>query len=225
MARINEHYLKLKAGYLFPEIGRRVTAFAQANPAAKIIRMGIGDVTEPLPMAITQAMHRAVDDMARRDTFKGYGPEQGYAWLREKIAKVSGLTRPRQRHRQPLLVPALTLPHQPLHPLPKTLHHLHQRPLLVHLALREHAHPCPSRHPKGLVQPRAGRRLGAREPPDPLAPVPPHLRRHSLSVAQVHDQQLHARHALVEHPTQRGAQVHPGPGRDQDRQRRALRDM
>ncbi len=87
MARINDHYLKLKAGYLFPEIGRRVAAFAQANPSAKIIRMGIGDVTEPLPMAITAAMHRAVDDMARRDTFKGYGPEQGYAWLREKIAQ------------------------------------------------------------------------------------------------------------------------------------------
>ena len=87
MVHINHHYLKLKAGYLFPEIGRRVTAFAQANPEAKIIRLGIGDVTEPLPPAIIQAMHAAVDDMARRETFKGYGPEQGYAFLREPIAQ------------------------------------------------------------------------------------------------------------------------------------------
>ena len=87
MARINDHYLKLKAGYLFPEIGRRVTAFSNANPTAKIIRMGIGDVTEPLPPAIVEAMHKAVDDMARRETFRGYGPEQGYAFLRETIAK------------------------------------------------------------------------------------------------------------------------------------------
>ena len=85
MARINDNYLKLKAGYLFPEIGRRVRAFAQANPQAKVIRLGIGDVTEPLPPAIIEAMHRAVDDMSKRDTFHGYGPEQGYEWLREKI--------------------------------------------------------------------------------------------------------------------------------------------
>ncbi len=87
MVHINQNYLKLKAGYLFPEIGRRVTAFAQANPTAKIIRLGIGDVTEPLPSAITKAMHSAVDDMASRETFKGYGPEQGYAFLREPIAQ------------------------------------------------------------------------------------------------------------------------------------------
>ena len=87
MARINDNYLKLKAGYLFPEIGRRVAAFAKANPNAKIIRMGIGDVTEPLPPAVTEAMHKAVDDLARRETFHGYGPEQGYEWLREKIAR------------------------------------------------------------------------------------------------------------------------------------------
>lgn len=87
MPQINDHYLKLKAGYLFPEIGRRVTAFAKENPSAKIIRMGIGDVTEPLPPAITEAMHKAVDDMARRETFRGYGPEQGYDFLREAIAK------------------------------------------------------------------------------------------------------------------------------------------
>ncbi len=86
MATINDNYLKLKAGYLFPEIGRRVNAFAQANPDAKIIRLGIGDVTEPLPEACRTAMIKAVDDMGDRTSFKGYGPEQGYAWLREKIA-------------------------------------------------------------------------------------------------------------------------------------------
>ncbi|MFO0975291.1 MAG: LL-diaminopimelate aminotransferase [Planctomycetaceae bacterium] len=87
MVQINQHYLKLKAGYLFPEIGRRVTAFAQANPSAKIIRLGIGDVTEPLTPSIVSAMHAAVDEMAKRDSFKGYGPEQGYAFLREAVAQ------------------------------------------------------------------------------------------------------------------------------------------
>jgi LL-diaminopimelate aminotransferase len=86
MATINNNYLKLKAGYLFPEIARRVNAFADANPEAKIIRLGIGDVTEPLPAACRTAMIKAVEDMGDRDKFKGYGPEQGYAWLREKIA-------------------------------------------------------------------------------------------------------------------------------------------
>ena len=86
MATINDNYLKLKAGYLFPEIARRVNAFSQANPDANIIRLGIGDVTEPLPEACRQAMIQAVADMGDRSTFKGYGPEQGYAWLREKIA-------------------------------------------------------------------------------------------------------------------------------------------
>ena len=87
MPHINDHYLKLKAGYLFPEIGRRVKVYAAAHPDAKIIRMGIGDVTEPLVPAIVQAMHKAVDEMADRATFKGYGDEQGYAFLREAIAK------------------------------------------------------------------------------------------------------------------------------------------
>ncbi|MBE9226132.1 LL-diaminopimelate aminotransferase [Phormidium sp. LEGE 05292] len=86
MATINDNYLKLKAGYLFPEIARRVNAFAEANPDAKIIRLGIGDVTEPLPEACRTAMIKAVEEMGDRNTFKGYGPEQGYAWLREKIA-------------------------------------------------------------------------------------------------------------------------------------------
>ncbi|RAM51800.1 MAG: LL-diaminopimelate aminotransferase [Hapalosiphonaceae cyanobacterium JJU2] len=87
MATINDNYLKLKAGYLFPEIARRVNAFAEANPDAKIIRLGIGDVTEPLPEACRTAMIKAVEEMGDRATFKGYGPEQGYAWLREKIAQ------------------------------------------------------------------------------------------------------------------------------------------
>ncbi|MBL1175758.1 LL-diaminopimelate aminotransferase [Pantanalinema sp. GBBB05] len=87
MATINDNYLKLKAGYLFPEIARRVNAFAEANPTAKIIRLGIGDVTEPLPEACRTAMINAVEEMGDRAKFKGYGPEQGYAWLREAIAK------------------------------------------------------------------------------------------------------------------------------------------
>ncbi len=86
MATINDNYLKLKAGYLFPEIARRVNAFADANPDANVIRLGIGDVTEPLPAACRAAMIQAVEDMGDRATFKGYGPEQGYAWLREAIA-------------------------------------------------------------------------------------------------------------------------------------------
>ena len=85
MARINEHYQKLPAGYLFPEIGRRVRTFAAAHPDAKVIRLGIGDVTEPLAPSIVAAMHAAVDDLAHRETFKGYGPEQGYDFLIEAI--------------------------------------------------------------------------------------------------------------------------------------------
>jgi LL-diaminopimelate aminotransferase len=87
MPRINDHYLKLKAGYLFPEIGRRVSAFTEAHPdsAKKLIRCGIGDVTEPLPEACRQAMHLAIDELGDHKTFHGYGPEQGYAFLREAI--------------------------------------------------------------------------------------------------------------------------------------------
>ncbi len=87
MATINDNYLKLKAGYLFPEIARRVNAFAQAHADADIIKLGIGDVTEPLPAACCEAMTKAVAEMGEPTTFQGYGPEQGYAWLREKIAK------------------------------------------------------------------------------------------------------------------------------------------
>jgi len=85
MTVVNEHYLKLKAGYLFPEIGRRVQAFAAANPQAKILRLGIGDVTRPLPPAVVGAMHRAVEEMGRVETFRGYGPEQGYRFLIDQI--------------------------------------------------------------------------------------------------------------------------------------------
>jgi len=85
VALANEHYLKLKAGYLFPEIARRVNAFAQAHPEARIIRLGIGDVTRPLVPAVVEAFHRAVDEMARAETFRGYGPEQGYDFLIEAI--------------------------------------------------------------------------------------------------------------------------------------------
>ncbi|HPY81893.1 MAG: LL-diaminopimelate aminotransferase [Bacteroidales bacterium] len=87
MARLNEHYEKLQAGYLFPEIGRRVNAYAQENPDKKIIRMGIGDVTLPLCPAVIEAFHAGVEEMAHDHSFKGYGPEQGYAFLREAIAK------------------------------------------------------------------------------------------------------------------------------------------
>lgn len=87
MATINDNYLKLKAGYLFPEIARRVGAFAADNPDAPIIKLGIGDVTEPLPAACRDAIIEATKEMGDRATFKGYGPEQGYRWLREKIAQ------------------------------------------------------------------------------------------------------------------------------------------
>jgi len=87
MAKINSHYQKLQAGYLFPEIGRRVKAFSTAHPDAKIIRLGIGDVVLPLPESIRKAMKEAVDELGKIETFKGYGPEQGYDFLREAIAQ------------------------------------------------------------------------------------------------------------------------------------------
>jgi LL-diaminopimelate aminotransferase len=83
--RANEHFGKLKAGYLFPEIGRRVAAFSAAHPQAAFIRLGIGDVTEPLAPAIVAAMRAAVDEMGARDTFRGYGPERGYEFLIDAI--------------------------------------------------------------------------------------------------------------------------------------------
>ncbi len=85
MARLNDNYLKLKAGYLFPEIGRRVKAFTTANPDAKVIRLGIGDVTQPLAPAVIDAFHQAVDDLTKGESFMGYGPEQGYEFLIETL--------------------------------------------------------------------------------------------------------------------------------------------
>jgi len=85
MARINDNYLKLKAGYLFPEIGRRVREFSAANPQARIIRLGIGDVTRPLAPTVLKAFHDAVDDLSTSERFAGYGPEQGYEWLSRAI--------------------------------------------------------------------------------------------------------------------------------------------
>jgi LL-diaminopimelate aminotransferase len=86
MARINSNYSKLQAGYLFPEIGKRVRAFAAENPAAKIIRLGIGDVVLPLPPPIVEALKAGADELAAKETFKGYGPEQGYEFLLNAIA-------------------------------------------------------------------------------------------------------------------------------------------
>ncbi|PLX97288.1 MAG: LL-diaminopimelate aminotransferase [Desulfuromonas sp.] len=85
MARLNDNYLKLQAGYLFPEISRRVSTFAAAHPNDKIIRLGIGDVTKPLVPAVLKAFHEGVDDLASGDSFHGYGPEQGYDWLSQII--------------------------------------------------------------------------------------------------------------------------------------------
>jgi len=93
MALINENYLKLPGSYLFSEIARRVEAYKTANPEANIIRLGIGDVTKPLPEAVITGLHAAVDEMADEKTFKGYGPEQGYDFLLEKIVEFDFKTR------------------------------------------------------------------------------------------------------------------------------------
>lgn len=89
MAKLNDNFLKLKAGYLFPEIGRRVSAFTESNPeaAGRLIRCGIGDVTEALPQSVRDAIKAAVDELGDRNSFRGYGPEQGYDFLREAIAE------------------------------------------------------------------------------------------------------------------------------------------
>ncbi len=86
MITINEHYLKLQASYLFSDIAKRVAAFQQQNPTREVIKLGIGDVTRALPKACVAAFHAAVDEMAGDATFRGYGPEQGYGFLREAIA-------------------------------------------------------------------------------------------------------------------------------------------
>ena len=93
MVQVNADYLKLKAGYLFPEISRRIKNFNSENSGADLIRLGIGDVTEPLPLACHEAMRLAIEEMGTEKGFRGYGPEQGYLWLRESIAKNDYLSR------------------------------------------------------------------------------------------------------------------------------------
>ncbi len=93
VVQVNENYLKLKAGYLFPEIAKRVKLYSQSNNSADIIKLGIGDVTEPLPRACIEAMGKALSDMGTKDGFRGYGPEQGYFWLREKISEHDFISR------------------------------------------------------------------------------------------------------------------------------------
>lgn len=88
MASVNENFLKLQAGYLFPEIGRRTREFQDSHPDVKIYKLGIGNTTEPLVPTVIEAMHKAVDDLSKRETYNGYGPEQGYQELREKISEV-----------------------------------------------------------------------------------------------------------------------------------------
>lgn len=87
MTQVNENYLKLPGGYLFSQIAKKREAFKQGNPKANLISLGIGDVSRPLVPAVLEAMHKAVDEMGQTETFRGYGPEQGYAFLREDILK------------------------------------------------------------------------------------------------------------------------------------------
>ena len=87
MITINENYLKLQASYLFSDIAKRVASFQEKNPDREVIKLGIGDVTRALPKACIEAFHKAVDEMAVDASFRGYGPEQGYMFLREAIAK------------------------------------------------------------------------------------------------------------------------------------------
>ena len=104
MAQINENYLKLQAGYLFPEIGRRVREFQKENPKADVIKMGIGDVTLPLTPMVIKAFHEGVDEMSKAGTFKGYGPEQGYDFLREAIAVMEYQNRGAEIHADEIFI-------------------------------------------------------------------------------------------------------------------------
>ena len=87
MFTINENYLKLPGSYLFSNIAKKVNAYQSENPKAQILRLGIGDVTQPLAPAIIEALHKAVDEMANAETFHGYAPDLGYEFLRSAIAK------------------------------------------------------------------------------------------------------------------------------------------
>ena len=93
MALVNEHFLKLPSNYLFADIAKKVNAFKVSHPHAEVISLGIGDVTQPLCSAVREAMHKAVDEMGSKESFHGYGPEQGYAFLREAIVKNDYLPR------------------------------------------------------------------------------------------------------------------------------------
>ncbi len=93
MALVNEHYLKLSNNYLFADIAKKVNAYKVSHPKAQVISLGIGDVTRPLVPAVIEAMHKAVDEMAEKATFRGYGPERGYDFLREAIIKNDFLPR------------------------------------------------------------------------------------------------------------------------------------
>jgi LL-diaminopimelate aminotransferase len=104
MIHINENYLKLQSGYLFPEIGRRVREFQKDNPQADIIKMGIGDVTQPLAPSVIKAFHEGIEEMAKADTFKGYGPEQGYEFLRDAIAINEYLSRGADIHADEIFI-------------------------------------------------------------------------------------------------------------------------
>ena len=89
MFKINDNYLKLPGSYLFSTIAKKVNAYSQANPEKKIIRLGIGDVTQPLAPAIIEALHNAVDEMGKAETFHGYAPDLGYEFLRSAIDRKS----------------------------------------------------------------------------------------------------------------------------------------
>ena len=93
MPTINKNFLKLQSNYLFSDIAKKVAAYKEENPSADIISLGIGDVTRPLIPACIEAMHKAVDEMANADTFRGYPPEQGYDFLLEAIVKNDYLDR------------------------------------------------------------------------------------------------------------------------------------
>ena len=87
MARVNDHYLQLPGNYLFSAIGKKVSAYSAVHPDKRIIRLGIGDVTQPLAPAIIEALHRGVEEMGRAETFRGYAPDLGYEFLREAIVE------------------------------------------------------------------------------------------------------------------------------------------
>lgn len=104
MIRVNENYQKLQASYLFVNIGKKVKAFQEAHPDREIIRLGIGDVTLPLSKSVLAAFHKGVDEMGEASTFKGYGPEQGYGFLRDAIAKVDYQDKGAQIHGDEIFV-------------------------------------------------------------------------------------------------------------------------